>query len=393
MTRIWALLTLGLLCVPLTATSQTRTVRVRADQDWTPTNIVVQEGESLSFRARGSIVWSIKFGESTDPDGVMVEASYFRPLSKIGVGALIGRVGEQVFFIGSMSSGNAPASGELFLGINDDKFSDNEGQFSVDIRSERGESSRSWAGDPGGSDWNSGWQGGSGNRQDAWGDPRDGQKEFFQWRGRVDGVDDVVIRGKSVRIQHHEKKPIQNQDYRFSSPLPRREVEIDLRKIEGRGRVRLIQEPDAWNDYTAIVRLDDGEKMGDAEYEFELVWRPDRYDSSSGRWGGSGGSSREDGALFVWKGRVDIGADIVIQGRRHRVEDKGGQGTQEQGARFSEPLPSRPVPVSLRKRDGRGRVDLVQAPESSNQFTAIVRIEDPKGGADTYEFELNWARQ
>jgi len=153
-----------------------------------------------------------------------------------------------------------------------------------------------------------------------------------------------------------------------------------------------MQEPDAWNDYTAIVRLDDGDKMGDAEYEFELAWMPDRYDRQSSRGGEGSGTSYGQGGGFVWKGRVDIGAEIVAQGERHRVEDEGGQGTQERGARFSEPLPSRPVPVSLRKRDGRGRVELVQAPGPSNQYTAIVRIEDPKGGADTYEFELTWSR-
>jgi hypothetical protein len=38
-------------------------------------------------------------------------------------------------------------------------------------------------------------------------------------------------------------------------------------------------------------------------------------------------------------------------------------------------------------------VELVQAPEASNQYTAIVRIDDPKGGADTYEFELVWRRE
>lgn len=394
MKRTKAIVAIGVFCVPLLAASQTRTLRVRADRDWTRTNIVVREGEQISFRARGSIVWSTKYGESTDPDGARVEAGYFRPLSDAGVGALIGRVGEQVFYIGSMRSGNAPASGELFLGINDDKFSDNEGYFTVDIRSERGQSSSNWADDSWSDDWSSGWQGGRGTGQDAWGVPWGSQPESFRWRGRVDGVDDILIRGNQIRIQHHKHKPIQNQDYRFSAPLPRREVDLDLRKIEGRGRVRLIQEPDAWNDYTAMVRLDDGDKMGDADYEFELVWMPDRYDRRRGdRWGEGSGTSRDEGGVFVWKGRVDIGAEIVIQGHRYRVEDEGGQGTQEHRARFSEPLPSRPIPVSLRKRDGRGRVELVQAPEPGNQYTAVVRIEDPKGGADTYEFELVWRRQ
>jgi hypothetical protein len=49
-------------------------------------------------------------------------------------GALIGRIdGGQPFGIGNLSSIAAPASGMLYLGINDDVVSDNTGQFSVTI--------------------------------------------------------------------------------------------------------------------------------------------------------------------------------------------------------------------------------------------------------------------
>ena len=105
------------------------------------------------------------------------------------------------------------------------------------------------------------------------------KEERFQWRGQVDGVDEIMIRGESIRINHIEAKPIQRQDHRFSAPLPSREIHLKLNKIKGRGDVRLIEEPSSWNDYTAIVRLDDGKQMGDDYYEFELVW-----DVSRGPW-------------------------------------------------------------------------------------------------------------
>ncbi|MEE9179401.1 MAG: hypothetical protein V3U22_00785, partial [Vicinamibacteria bacterium] len=60
---------------------------------------------------------------------------------------------------------------------------------------------------------------------------------------------------------------------------------------------------------------------------------------------------------------------------------------------FQSPLPESEVPVSLHKIDGRGNVELVQTPSSSNDYTAVVRIEDDKNGADTYEFELTWPRR
>ena len=93
------------------------------------------------------------------------------------------------------------------------------------------------------------------------------EEERFQWRGQVDGVDEILIRGSSIRINHLEAKPIQRQDHRFSAPLPSREVHLKLKKIKGRGDVRLIEEPSSWNDYTAVVRIDDAKQMGDDYYE------------------------------------------------------------------------------------------------------------------------------
>lgn len=212
-----------------------------------------------------------------------------------------------------------------------------------------------------------------------WGDE---DQEYFRWRGRVDGVDDILIRGNEVRIDHVAAKPIQSQDHRFSAPLPRAEVKLRLEVIKGRGDIRILEQPTRRNDYTAVVRVDDGEQGGDADYEFELSW------------------SREDwkdddvySSRFTWRGRVDIACQIRIRGRSHDIEDEGGQGTQERSASFTDPLPSDDVPVSVDKKDGRGKVRLVQQPSSSNDYTAVIRIEDDKGGADNYEVEVRWPKR
>ena len=121
-------------------------------------------------------------------------------------------------------------------------------------------------------------------------------EERFRWRGRVDGVDDILVRGHDVEIDHLKWKPIQEQDYRFTAPLPRWDVEVELQTIKGRGRVRLMEQPSARNDYTAVVRIED-ERSGDAEYEFELRWRDDWED----------GDAAYD--AFRWEGRVDVGPE------------------------------------------------------------------------------------
>lgn len=218
--------------------------------------------------------------------------------------------------------------------------------------------------------------------------------ERFQWKGQVDGVDEILIRGRSVRVNHLESKPIQRQDYRFSAPLPNRDIEVELRVIEGRGKIRLMEQPSARNDYTAVVRIED-HGNGDSYYELELVWDDEdddwgwNDDDDGDDWGGDFG--REEG-VFRWEGRVDKGAEIRIRGNDYRVDDMGGQGTQERRADFDSALPESDVVVSLRKLEGRGDVELIQAPDASNGYTAVVRIEDDKGGADDYEIELRWRR-
>ena len=236
-------------------------------------------------------------------------------------------------------------------------------------------------------------------------------EERFQWRGQVDGIDEILIRGGEVRVRHLAAKPIQRQDHRFTSPLPEWDVDLRLYKIEGRGDVELIEEPSSWNEYTVVVRIDDSDHIGDSYYEFELTWNEG---DSWGVWGdrddpdpwddGDDADDKEedpdvwswdddwDGGAFRWEGRVDIGAEIRVHGGEYEVSDVGGQGTQEYRSRFTSDLPEAEVPISLRQLDGRGRIELIQTPSAENAYTAVVRIEDSDSGDDTYSFELSWLR-
>lgn len=238
-------------------------------------------------------------------------------------------------------------------------------------------------------------------------------EERFQWRGQVDGVDEILIRGSEVRIRHLEAKPIQRQDHRFTAPLPEWDVEVELHKIEGRGDVELIEEPSSWNDYTAVVRIDDSDDIGDGYYEFQISWNErddwgdwqDWDDHDRDAWDDDDAEDwdRDDepdwdddgdrgGGAFRWEGRVDIGVEIRIRGGEHEISDAGGNGTQEYRSRFTSDLPQADVTVSLRQLEGRGSVELIQAPSAENDYTAVVRIEDSKSGDDTYELELSWGR-
>jgi len=97
-----------------------------------------------------------------------------------------------------------------------------------------------------------------------------------------------------------------------------------------------------------------------------------------------------NGVRLHWKGRVDDYVELNIQGNRVRSREREGSQTLNEQASFSNPLPRANVTVSVRKRNGRGRVSVVQQPSQSNNYTAIVKIDDDKSGADDYEIEMEW---
>ncbi|HMV48422.1 MAG TPA: hypothetical protein PLD20_19645 [Blastocatellia bacterium] len=119
-----------------------KTVTVSATQQWTDTGIDVEPNMTFEITAEGEI--EISSRTFSRPDGnrdANVRASTY-PLQNEGVGALIGKIryrdgrDSNSIFIGSRSTpGTEPGEyGRLFLGINDDYFRDNRGQYTVTIR-------------------------------------------------------------------------------------------------------------------------------------------------------------------------------------------------------------------------------------------------------------------
>jgi hypothetical protein len=115
---------------------------VSAREDWTATGLTVRRGEMIAFQARGDVQLSADGNDRARPSGSysnrMASAA---PIRNAPAGALIGRVGGTVFLIGDGQAGiRMPASGELFLGVNDDHFADNQGTYEVVIRRARASS-------------------------------------------------------------------------------------------------------------------------------------------------------------------------------------------------------------------------------------------------------------
>lgn len=93
---------------------------------------------------------------------------------------------------------------------------------------------------------------------------------------------------------------------------------------------------------------------------------------------------------MTWRGRVDDDVRIRIRGGSADVETIGGTAYYDGQPNFSSSLPSRRVSVRLTKNRGRGDIFIEQQPSRDNDFTAIIRIKDSRGGADNYEFTLDW---
>ena len=109
-------------------------VSVSPRQAWTATGITVRKGEMINFNATGEVQLSGDSNDVATPFGSKSgRKAANAPLPNVLAGALIGRIGTngQPFAIGSGVSVPMPEAGQLFLGVNDDGFDDNRGEFRV----------------------------------------------------------------------------------------------------------------------------------------------------------------------------------------------------------------------------------------------------------------------
>jgi len=118
--------------------TELKSVTVNARTALNDTGLTVNRGDILVFDPTGTIKFSTNREHVSGPEGSGARAGREEglPVPAQPVGALIGRVGTngQPFFIGAGTNDiEIPASGRLFLGVNDDGLDDNSGSFQVVI--------------------------------------------------------------------------------------------------------------------------------------------------------------------------------------------------------------------------------------------------------------------
>lgn len=249
-------------------------------------------------------------------------------------------------------------------------------------------------------------------------------------RVRVDDSADVMVRGDALTLRAvHGANPADEGSV-CSEALPESPLgEFHLDSVRGRGRVLLVENPSGRNGFQAWIRVDDtaagadlyemriswqldeGPKEGPGGRADELILRPRGtpavWTTESGAGGsadlpGRGLSSFDNDSLrydssrtgqLEFRGRVDDTVDLYVRGDRINVLVQSGQLLKVERFRFTQPLPAVTLSsIGVTKKDGRGTVELIQRPDSTNDFTAIIRISDPQGGGDRYHFVLSWAR-
>lgn len=219
-----------------------------------------------------------------------------------------------------------------------------------------------------------------GNNNPGWpGNGGGGTSGTGSWSGRVDDRANIIIRGGSITAQDVSGTGLQIQNQYLNGSLPFRASTVTATRRQGRGSVNVIQQPNRFNNFTAIIQIIDS-KSGQGDYQVDI------------RWTGAGGNVEEpyQSGNVYWRGRVDQKANIIINGSDVQSQDDSATGLSGVSFNINGYLAHRPGTVTARKRSGRGSVYILQQPSWQNDFTAIIQVFDPNGGADNYEVEISW---
>jgi len=215
----------------------------------------------------------------------------------------------------------------------------------------------------------------------------EGKTDNLTWSGRVDHAAIVSCSGKNCVSSSDQgvgrDAPVADEHFKFSKPLPGRDTEVRLEDQDGRGEIRLIEQPRERNNYTARVSIRDI-GAGAGEYSFRLVWnRASAKDP--------GPIPEPVGRGFYWTGTVDGRAQVTLQGGASFSNVLEGARIVGEHAEMIRPLPARSdLMPAIRKLRGRGQVAIVESPSEKNNYRFVFEINDPEPGADNYEIELDW---
>jgi hypothetical protein len=211
------------------------------------------------------------------------------------------------------------------------------------------------------------------------------QGQLFEWSGRVDGEVRLFMRGNDVWTQDARGRQNRRGGARVLRALPTQTGQVRVQLLDGRGDARVIQQPSGRNNYTTVVSIRDDGRRAD-RYRVVAYWQP----IGRGGWGAGDVDRGNVGGMLRWTGAVDDEVEIRIQGRNVDTRNLSGNGARDVRATINRALPRRDLQVSVRERQGRGTVTVVQQPGQWNGYTAVIRVRDRQGGFGYYDFDVSW---
>jgi hypothetical protein len=226
--------------------------------------------------------------------------------------------------------------------------------------------------------------------------------ELFSWSGRVDRQ--VTLEARPGGASNTSEPSIRSRA-RFTTmtALPARPGMLRVVANQGRGNVAVTQQPTAQNNYTAQIQVVDNQGGADM-YRVTAYWTPTddpRYNRGNGRgYGrgngndngrGNGGIGRENLPMLQWQGDVDDTIQLIWRNGTVRIQQGNGAAPLRVRSTISGAV-RRDLPgqISIRLRDGRGTVEVLQQPNAQNNYTGIIRISDPQSGVGHYNFDATW---
>ncbi|MHC4579055.1 MAG: hypothetical protein ACYTED_16805 [Planctomycetota bacterium] len=222
-------------------------------------------------------------------------------------------------------------------------------------------------------------------------------KLVLRWSADLDGAEDLHIRGRKLEVKHRKLGRPRDVEAKFFARLPRRELGVFARLVQGRGRALVLQDPARANGYEAIVRVADrGKGRAPAVVEIYCAPRPAppppfpvslpdgpapawrRRALQDGRfWGERDGpvSKLAQGRpLFTWVGEVTDYAVLAISATGLELVDCGLPGAQTTRRAWSGTLADDCVVLS--RCDGPGRVRVVQRMRVPDEHRVLIEIDD-----------------
>jgi len=94
--------------------------------------------------------------------------------------------------------------------------------------------------------------------------------------------------------------------------------------------------------------------------------------------------------LLEWSGNVDREVQVVMRGSQIWTNKIGSTEAPHARTRIFSAVPRQDGQVVAQLEGGRGNVDVIQQPSRSNNYTTILRITDPRGGAASYRVAAYW---